>query len=259
MRYLRRLRVALSYVTCLAHVDLEKSGETLEGLSKYLPLAGLFIGACLTVLELFLTTIPANNLFSAAIVTVAWLLLTNGLHFDGLMDTADGIFSHQPPQRMLEIMADSRVGNFGVLVGVSALVLKLTSLFSIPLPTLKFVLLLIPAWARWCETYAISRFPYLKAAGKGKVWHDSTEFPQDLIKAAIVPALLMVTIVAVGYWQVAVFSALTILCGVTAAHWLHAKLGGHTGDTYGSVVELAEVGGLVCIGLICPLPGFLHH
>ncbi|NJL73173.1 MAG: adenosylcobinamide-GDP ribazoletransferase, partial [Candidatus Competibacteraceae bacterium] len=78
------------------------------------------------------------------LLAVLWLLLTGGLHMDGLMDTADGIFSHQSRERMLEIMHDPRVGNFGVLSGVSVLLIKITGMAALSGSGLSTVLLIAP-------------------------------------------------------------------------------------------------------------------
>jgi adenosylcobinamide-GDP ribazoletransferase len=131
------------------------------------------------------------------------------------------------------------------------LLLKIASLTSLHGPWQLAALACIPAWSRWCESYAIGKFPYARAYGKGKVWHDSMDYPADLWKGAI-PAVL-VTAAAAFFW-----GATTIICplvftimgGIIAAHWLNGKIDGHTGDTYGCVVELAEAAGIALSAVI---------
>jgi adenosylcobinamide-GDP ribazoletransferase len=255
MRLLRRLALAIGYVTCLPLLSVnstDQSQESLSGLAKYLPAVGILLGLWMVGLDLLLGSLHTGHILCCAIITIAWLVLTNGLHFDGLMDTADGIFSHQSPERALEIMQDPRVGNFGVLAGVSVLLLKFIALFSIPVPYQIFALIFVPAWSRWAETFAISAFPYLKPQGKGKIWHDSTKHPRDIFISGLVPSLLVATACALGYWPAALMSAFTALGGVAAAFWLNKKLGGQTGDTYGCVVEIAEACGLVLSAIAVP-------
>jgi cobalamin 5'-phosphate synthase/cobalamin synthase len=133
MTLVSRILATVAYVTCfpLARNANFLNEESLSGLAKFLPVAGVIIGGSLAIVSLLLGLAQADKLLSAAILTVLWLLLTNGLHYDGLMDTADGIFSHQSRERMLEIMHDSRVGNFGALAGVCVFVLKFASLASL--------------------------------------------------------------------------------------------------------------------------------
>jgi len=252
-----RFATTISYVTCL-HITSGRTRQSeadlnLSGLAKYLSAAGVLIGSVLCLILWLLNHLHANTILTACILTIAWLCLTGGLHFDGLMDTADGIFSHQSLERMLEIMADSRVGNYGVMVGVSVLLLKAACLVSLPAQALYPVLLLCPSWARWCESFAMGQFRYVKESGMGKVWHDTIRFPQDLFKGAILPIIISAVVGFVNPVVVGILTAATIFVGLIASYELAKKFGGHTGDTYGSVVELSEVGALLILSLLLPV------
>src|SRR5271154_4325033 len=160
---MRQFLLATSYITSLPvsiFLDAAQSkastedGEIsvvqddLSGLAVYLPLVGLLIGFLLCCLATFLIAINVPDIIRGALLTVAWLCLTNGIHFDGLLDTADGIFSHRERARAIEIMADPRAGNFAVMVGLSTMLIKASSLAAIPPSSLSAVLLLTPAWSR---------------------------------------------------------------------------------------------------------------
>jgi adenosylcobinamide-GDP ribazoletransferase len=244
-KHLQRLKVAVSYVTCLplTRIDFDEP-MLLHGLSKYLPCAGLIIGTLLFALNSVLSVSRAEPIVVGFLLTVTWLILTNGLHFDGLMDAAAGIFSHQSKERMLEIMADSRVGNFGAITGFIVLLGKFVTLYALTGASLGACLIVIPAWARWCELYAIGKFPYIKEHGKGKIWHDTTVYPIDLAKGALLPLAVTLAFALVGYpivWTATIFC---IAPGVIFSHIMNRKLGGQTGDTYGATVEISE---LVCL------------
>jgi adenosylcobinamide-GDP ribazoletransferase len=247
MNLIERFALAISYVTCIHIVKIEFDQEStvIRGLAKYLPAVGVLIGGILVVIALVMNFLENDAFLEACVISLAWLWLTGGLHFDGLMDSADGIFSHQSKERILEIMHDSRVGNFGVLAGVSILLIKIAGIASLHGQSLLAALVCIPTWARFCETYAIGKFSYARENGKGKVWHESTEHPLDLFRGAI-PAVIAAAIAAFAFGPAEVLCPLvfTVVGGVIAAHWLNGKVGGHTGDTYGAVVELAEAAGI---------------
>lgn len=172
---------------------------------------------------------------------------------DGLMDAADGIFAHQSRERTLEIMKDSRVGNFGVLVGISALVVKFSCLSALSNAALPVVLFLLPAWARCLETYAIARFPYLRTAGEGKIWHDTSIYPKDVLLsgAPVILATVLIFVFNSHNLLITFFTTFgAILFGALSAHWFDQKLGGQTGDTYGSVVEVSETLGILLVTLL---------
>jgi adenosylcobinamide-GDP ribazoletransferase len=229
--------------------------DVLSGLAKFLPAAGVLVGCLLGLVALFLTAVAAPAMLSGVVVTIAWLIFTGGLHFDGLMDTADGIFSHRDRQRMLEIMQDPRAGNFAVLAGMAVFALKVAALSALfvgggarPL-VVPVVLIVLPAWARLAEAYAIGRYQYAKPDGKGKVWHATMKYPADLAQAAILPALLSLLLSGFGGAEIFVGSLSVCLGGVAAAAYLNSRLGGHTGDTYGTVVEVSETIGLIALAL----------
>lgn len=274
MAVFRRFLITLSYVTSLpiklgsgnsqttefeSTADSNYSAEAdqtteLAGLAKYLPAAGLVIGAILTgIAALLLFKLHAPSLVTGPLLAITWLCLTGGLHFDGLMDAADGIFSHRNRERMLEIMLDSRVGNFGAITGMAVLILKCASLASLVAHPILLLatLAIVPAWARWCELYAIGRFPYAREMGKGKIWHDSTRFPGDLFIAMVLPVLVSALAAAfTGLTDTLAVVAFVIGSGLTASYWLASHIKGHTGDTYGAVVELAETGCLILVATV---------
>lgn len=257
MRTFRRFLLTLSYVTSLplkGIADTEDYETSLAGLAKYLPAAGVVIGICLAgIAAVLLMKLHAPHLVAGAVLTVAWLCLTGGLHFDGLMDAADGIFSHRSKERMLEIMMDSRVGNFGALTGLAVLLIKFACVASLcgNVFLLLAILFITPAWARWCELYAIGRFPYARTEGKGKIWHDSTNFPTDLLKGIVIPVLVsVIAATKIGLSPVLLLIGFGILSGLVASHWLASHIEGHTGDTYGAVVELSETGCLLLAAIV---------
>jgi len=89
----------------------------------WFPCVGLVLGAGLYGVTLLAALSPWGVWTGGAafLVVAGGVILTRGLHLDGLADAADALGSLAPRERMLEIMKDSRVGTFGVL----ALVLTL--------------------------------------------------------------------------------------------------------------------------------------
>ncbi|HAZ31950.1 MAG TPA: adenosylcobinamide-GDP ribazoletransferase, partial [Dehalococcoidia bacterium] len=97
----------------------------------YFPLVGLVLGAVLVGIDQLLGLFLPPLLVSALLV-VSLILLTGALHLDGLMDTCDGFAVRSSAAERLRVMADSRVGGFGV-VGVCCLILlKYISLITMP-------------------------------------------------------------------------------------------------------------------------------
>jgi adenosylcobinamide-GDP ribazoletransferase len=214
------------------------------------PLVGLAIGLAVLgaawLLDGILSAGPA-----AALVLAIWVALTGGLHLDGLMDTADGILSHRPREKMLEIMKDSRVGAMGVLACALVLLLKwslLTELIG-RWPS-AWLLPLVPVWSRWYMVAAIASWPYARQGQEGGMggMFRSVRL-RHTAAAGILAVLLSAAVVATmpaaeGRLAAALTGFLLLLTCAVAGNrmsaYIHRKLGGLTGDTYGAMNELLE-------------------
>ena len=219
-------------------------GLNFDRVARWAPFVGLAIGGLLAGLDWGLGWIvpPAVR---AALVLCLWVGLSAGLHLDGAMDTADGLAVSDRDgtalDRRLAVMADSYTGAFGVMVAAILLLLKFAAIQHLPEPRWVW-LLLAPAWGRWGQVMAIARYPYLKPQGKGKFLKDTLQIPLDLL-----PGTALLAIAAISIWFLVpsplAFEVWMLGSGVIAlgvGTWFARQLGGHTGDTYGAVVEWTE-------------------
>jgi adenosylcobinamide-GDP ribazoletransferase len=158
------LAAAIAFYTCLPI----PTNWTLafRGMARFAPLIGLMIGGLLGLLDLGLQQLGMPVLTRSALVIVAGIALTGGLHLDGAMDTADGL-AVQDPQRRLEVMSDSLTGAFGAMAAIALLLLKTAALTE--LESYRWLALMAAAgWGRWGQLVAIISYPYLKPTGKGR-------------------------------------------------------------------------------------------
>ncbi len=104
----------------------------LRASAAHFPGVGVLVGGvAAAVFALLLAALPSGPfapLVAAAVSTVATVLLTGGFHEDGLADVADGLGGSYDRERALEIMKDSRVGAFGAMALVLALLCKVALL-----------------------------------------------------------------------------------------------------------------------------------
>ena len=199
----------------------------------YFPVVGLALGGVLYGLGSGLELIFSTQIVSV-IVLAAWLLLTRALHFDGFLDSCDGLFGGFTPERRLEIMRDSRVGAFGVAGGVVLLLSKYAAMTS--LPNLSG-LLLAPVFGRWALSIAIFAFPYAREKGMGRGMKENVRWPQ-VILATIITAL--------GAWFFAGWIGFLTFAISGIMLWLGAsfilrRVPGLTGDSYGALCEVVEL------------------
>ncbi len=217
--------------------------ETLDfhEVARLAPQVGLLIGGILGLLDTGMNDLGVPILTRSALIVAVWIAITGGLHLDGVMDTADGLAVGDKDRR-LEVMADSATGAFGAMAGMILLLLKTVALIDIE-KNRWLILVAACGWGRWGQQLAIARYPYLKPTGKGAFHKTAIRSYKDLLPGL----LLLVTVSAVqillnrNHLLSAIAMTLTgIAIAFLTSAWFAHKLGGHTGDTYGAVVEWTE-------------------
>ncbi len=218
--------------------------------TAYFPVVGLLIGLILVginlLLGLFLPRAVVNGLLIVFLV-----IISGALHLDGFVDTCDGIAGHKPVEDRWQVMHDSRAGAFGI-VGVALLLLvKYISLNSIPGNLMTAALLLMPVVGRWAMTYAIVAYRYARPEGLGKAFKQGASW-QRFTAATIITLALSIAAAWLGGITYYYLAGLVIVLGiwviiVLKAAYFTRKFSGLTGDTYGAINEIAEVGVLILI------------
>lgn len=214
------------------------------------PLVGLFIGSLLALLDQSLTWLAVPALTRSAVIVVSWIALTGGLHLDGVIDSADGL-SVPDPNRRLAVMTESTTGAFGVIAAISLVLLKTAALTD--LSTFRWLALpVVAGWGRWGQQVAIACYPYLKPTGKGAFHKAAIRSLWDCMPSLLL--LLGLSFVPCGLASPLWHLALSLACGSAVAGgvaaWFAQQLGGHTGDTYGAVVEWTEALLLVLLTVV---------
>jgi adenosylcobinamide-GDP ribazoletransferase len=175
---------------------------------------------------------------AAAVVVAVDLALTGLLHFDGLVDAADGLLPPLERRRRLEVMSDPATGAFGVGVGVTVLLLRWASLAALaPSPAL--------LGALWCASrLAMAGFarsvPYARASGLA-----SSFLGPDPRGWAVGGILLGAVLTALGRGD-AVGGVAAVAAGSAAVMALAVRrIGGFTGDVLGAAGMVGETAGLL--------------
>jgi adenosylcobinamide-GDP ribazoletransferase len=242
--------LALQFLTSIPlSLKRELSPAQLGRATAWFPLVGLVIGIILAVLNWLMGFIlPAS--VANVLVIVALVVVTGAMHMDGFADTCDGIAGHKPVEERWRVMHDSRTGAFGV-VGVALLLLvKYVSLNNIPANMMLPTLLFMPVFSRWAMVYAIFAFTYARPEGLGKAYKEATRWPQFTIATIITMALmLLLMFLGLPVLGMLVFFGIWIFTTLLSLYFKH-KFAGLTGDTYGTINEVAEVMALIFVIVI---------
>jgi len=208
----------------------------------WFPLVGGVIGA-----GLGLSWWGASHLWppavAAGVVVVADLAVTGMLHFDGLVDAADGLLPHMDRRRRLEVMREPTVGAFGVVTAAAVILLRWAALAS-----------LHPSVLLVCGLWALSRSAMAVTAGvvrPARADSLASGFVDRGHRAALWMAgaggvvvggstLLAWHAVAGG----AAFAGAVLAAGAVVA-LARRRIGGYTGDVLGAAGVVAETIGLL--------------
>ena len=218
-----------------------KWSDNWSRIARWCPSIGLLIGSLLALLQAVLGWLGMPVLTRNTLTVAAWIGITGGLHLDGAMDTADGL-SVTNPERRLEVMKDSATGAFGAIAAIVIILLKIVTMSEISLP-LWLALISATGWARWGQVWAIAYYPYLRKTGKGAFHRENLRSPQDVLLGLLFLlgcSGLWFTVPGLSYWQVGAIVSGNIAIALLTGYWFYRQLGGHTGDTYGAVVEWSE-------------------
>ena len=233
------MRAAAVAVTFLTRLPVPGTGALQPGaLGRsvvWFPLVGALVGGVVGGTRL-LADLALPPAASTALALALGVIITGGLHEDGLADTADGLGAHVTRERRLEIMRDPRVGTYGALALVASFVLAWSLLSSLDGLDCLLAALAAHSLARWAMPVAAISFPPARTGGAGALM---TVSAYQLAGATLFAAAIVFAAVGAldGLGAIAAALAVTSAAGGYATR----ALGGITGDVYGATGKLVEL------------------
>jgi adenosylcobinamide-GDP ribazoletransferase len=210
----------------------------------WFPLVGACLGLALGGLW-WVTTRAWPSPVAAALVVVADLAVTGMLHFDGLIDSADGLLPPLAPARRLEVMADPHPGAFGVAAAAGILLLRWASLAALR----PGILLVAGLWclSRTGMAVVARTQPYVRGE-EGLAHSFGVRGRRSLRQWLPLGAGVVLAGGLLGGWRVGPGSAAggaAVLAGAAVVLLARRRIGGYTGDVLGACGVLAESAGLI--------------
>ena len=219
-------------VSMLTSIPFFKVHDFYKGINGYAvmfyPLVGFFLGAILWATCSLLTPyIPSMHL--GVIIFALWVLLTGALHLDGFSDTIDGLYVSK--DRALEVMKDPHTGGMGMILSVTFLILKASSLAYLEA---FYLLPLVLMLSRLNAVLAIYFYPYISPNGIATLAKQEFKKSQLLIT-------LFYSVVLVLMFNISILLVSSLLVLFIIKLFFMKRYGGFSGDIYGFTIEATEL------------------
>ena len=240
------------------------SPAMLRASAAHLPGVGVLVGGVVALgtwlLLALLPVSPFAPLVAAVLGTVASVLMTGAFHEDGLADVADGLGGTLSRERALEIMKDSRVGAFGAIAVVLALLAKvslLALLGSLHGAVLCVALFTGHVVSRFWPLLTIRLLPHVGdvAGSKSKPLADQISIASLWVAAlwsfgalalvVIAQAAMFFIVPRLGWPALSLWLGAGVLASGLAwlgmLRWFVRRLQGFTGDCLGATQQVCEL------------------
>lgn len=203
----------------------------------YFPLVGFLIGLILIGINNLLAQFFAYDFFINVSLIAALIVITGGLHLDGLADTFDALGSGKGKDEMLQIMRDSHIGTMGVISLVCVILLKLSLLQTLSPSIKNYSLIVMCVVSRYALVLSMRWSPYARKEGKAKVFIEGKVFSPFVLSTLITLVCSYLFLTTIGLLALIAAVSFAFLLGKVFTK----KIGGITGDTLGATNELTEI------------------
>jgi adenosylcobinamide-GDP ribazoletransferase len=219
----------LTVVPLPGRIDRRPAAATIAGFAP----VGLALGGVLGGIDAGLAPVLATAPRTALLLAVL-AVLTGGMHLDGLMDAADGLFGGATPARRLEIMRDSRVGAYGVAAAALVLLIQFAALASVEHARIQTIVVAVGA-SRVAGALTLALAAPARGDGLGSAFAVAGRRTGGALALA---AVTLAATVLAGMRGVACAAAVA-LAGALVVLVFNRRVGGMSGDGHGGAVEVS--------------------
>ncbi|NBT22580.1 MAG: adenosylcobinamide-GDP ribazoletransferase [Methylocystaceae bacterium] len=222
-----------------------------QSIAWSLPIVGLIIGLSGASILLLSIALGLSPMIGSILAIATLIIVTGGLHEDGLADFTDGL-SGKTIDHRLAIMRDSRIGAFGALALFIALSLRITALANLVEQNLLSALLVILVVASLSRVAGLAPLIFTQPARQDGIAANALAptLQTFIYLLALVTLCGFFPAIWLGHPMNAILATLAAVTGALAIQFrAQQQLGGYTGDVLGAAQQLAEVGALLAFSL----------
>ena len=229
-----------------------------------LPIVGLVHGLLSGLAAWGLLQLNMPPVLSALMTVLLLHGLTGLIHDDGLMDTADALFSRAPLEKRLAILKDPHVGSFAVLAILLVLLSQYSALQAIYAAALEgrsrsslmVLLLLIPILSRAIVSLIVLSVPGVLTDGYAKSFREGTT-PRHRVLPVLALILVLASAISwsvtTGAWGVCFVLLVEVVAGALVFRTVYTNFKGISGDLSGFILVASETVALLAAALTANL------
>jgi adenosylcobinamide-GDP ribazoletransferase len=215
---------------------IDFSQDRLDRSMRYFPLIGVLVGGAMA-LGFDLTSRLWPSSVAVAIVISLGVLMTGGLHEDGLADFCDAFFAGRDRDTTLAIMKDPHLGSYGVLGLVLTLLIRFAVLVALSPAIILPGLIAAHAFSRLMALAAMQSLDYVRG-------RDAAIKPGRTVLGwfgtLMAGSCGLLPLVMLG-WRALAAAGLAMSVSLVIGWICRRKIGGYTGDCLGAIQQLSEI------------------
>lgn len=242
MHLLKSFVIAFSVYSKIPVPQFEWTEADMKYMLCFFPWIGAVIGCCVYLWSRLCGIFDIGGICRTLIGAAVPLILTGGFHVDGFIDTMDAFHSYQPKEKKLEILKDSHIGAFAVIMLAVYGMLYIGTFSEITDSSLLKIVCGGFFLSRCLSGISVISFPTAKKEGMLYFFADSSQ------RVTVRWSLYLQGIVCICFmlWQ-SVYAGMVVVAAALLAfayYYVRTKkeLGGITGDTAGYFVLICEAG-----------------
>jgi adenosylcobinamide-GDP ribazoletransferase len=237
---LRTFLFAWQFLTAipLSRSTHDAKPEELAASMSWYPFVGCLLGALLVAADLLLGRVFSAQVTSMILMLVL-IVLTRGLHQDGLADMVDGLAGGRTAQARLAIMKDAHIGAIGATGLFVALGLRYAGLNAMPAGEHIALLIGMLVVGRWAMVVGAFHVTYARSEG-GLAQPFLAHLSWQHVWLATLTAGIALTLL-LGPWSAMCCLIIGTAVVRLSTVWFHRMFGGVTGDLLGATNEVAEI------------------
>lgn len=233
---------AFSMYSTLPMPQVQWREDTMQYVFCFFPWIGALTGGLCLAWNWLCGYFQIGEMLFAGGMTLIPLAISGGIHLDGLIDTADALYSRREREKKLEILKDPHVGAFGV-IACGGYLLASFSLWGQLYGSWRWIAVCCVGFflSRCCSALAVVSFPAAKQSGLAHLFSGYADRKMVRICCGAYLAAGCALLILLGGWHSAVVPLAMGLAFAGFYRLCRRQFGGITGDLAGFFLQLSEL------------------